>query len=239
MSIESAVADVLKTLRAAATKSGRSPESVTLVAVSKTKSIDEMRAYAEAARREGVRIVFGENYVQEIKEKRPQLPENSELHIIGPLQSNKVRDAALLCDVIESVHSLKVLGLVAKEAARLGKRQRILLQVNIGQDDNKSGFSVEALDEALEVCAAHSNTIQLEGLMTILPYDESPEASRPYFKAMAALRAELIARGKGDVFQNSTIALSMGMSHDFHIAIEEGADLVRVGTALFGERVYS
>ena len=203
MSIEAAAHEVLKALRAAAIKSGRAPASITLVAVSKTKSIDEMRAYAKVARREGLQIVFGENYVQEIKEKRPQLPEGSELHMIGPLQSNKVRDAVTLCDVIESVHSLKVLGLVAKEAARLGKRQRILLQVNIGKDENKSGFSVEALNEALEACAAQSNTIQLEGLMTILPYDDDPEAGRPHFKAMAVLRAELVSRGKVNAFHNS------------------------------------
>jgi PLP dependent protein len=234
--IQAAVVQVLSAIRAAAARAGRNPDSITLVAVSKTRSIEEMHSYAAAARREGVRIVFGENYVQEIKEKRLKLPESSELHVIGPLQGNKVRDAVLLGDVIESVHSLKVVGLVAKEAARVGKRQRILLQVNVGQDENKSGFSVETLHEALEACTLQSRHIQLEGLMTILPYQQNPEASRPYFKAMAALRAHLVSSGKATMFHDSRIALSMGMSDDFSIAIEEGADVVRVGTAIFGER---
>ncbi len=239
MAIDSAVAQVLKILRAAALGSGRPPQSISLVAVSKTKSLDEMRLYAQIASKEGIRVVFGENYLQEIKAKRRDLPAGSELHMIGPLQSNKIRDAVQLCDVIESVHSLKTLQLVAKEAARIQKRQRIMLQVNIGDDPNKSGFSVETLHEALALCASNTTHLQLEGLMTILPYEENPEASRPHYKAMSDLKSRLLTEGHATAFHNSSIALSMGMSDDFHIAIEEGADLVRVGTALFGERVYS
>jgi pyridoxal phosphate enzyme (YggS family) len=134
------------------------------------------------------------------------------------------------------VHSLKVLELVAKEAARINKRQRILLQVNIGADEKKSGFTPDELSEALSACERLANDISVEGLMTILPYDENPEASRPHFKAMAALRDRLIAEGRARIFQNTTILLSMGMSDDFDVAIEEGADVVRVGTAIFGER---
>lgn len=237
MAIEVAVAEVLKTLRAAAERAGRSPSSITLVAVSKTKSIEEMEAYATIASREGVPTVFGENYLQEIRAKRPQLPAGSELHMIGPLQSNKVRDAVQLCGVIESVHTLKTLELVAKEAARINKRQRVFLQVNIGEDSNKSGFSAQALREALSVCVARAADIQLEGLMTILPYEEEPEASRPFFRAMADLRKNLLLEGHAAAFHNGAITLSMGMSDDFDIAIEEGADVVRVGTALFGERL--
>ncbi len=237
MANEVAVAQVLKTLRAAAERSGRSPSSITLVAVSKTKSIEEMGAYAALASREGVPIVFGENYLQEIKAKRLHLPPGSELHMIGPLQSNKVRDAVQLCDVIESVHTLKTLQLVAKEAARINKRQRILLQVNIGEDPNKSGFTPDTLRDALGVCAAHPQELQLEGLMTMLPYEENPEASRPHFRALARLREQLHSERGTDAFHSGFIALSMGMSDDFHIAIEEGADIVRVGTALFGERL--
>jgi hypothetical protein len=215
---------------------GRNPGSVTLVAVSKTKTIEAMREYAVAAGRMALPVVFGENYLQEIKEKRPHVAADAELHMIGPLQSNKVRDAVGLCDVIESVHSLKVLELVAKEAARINKRQRILLQVNIGADEKKSGFTPDELSEALSACERLANDISVEGLMTILPYDENPEASRPHFKAMAALRDRLIAEGRARIFQNTTILLSMGMSDDFDVAIEEGADVVRVGTAIFGER---
>ncbi len=236
MAIEVAVAQVLKTLRAAAERASRTPASITLVAVSKTKSIEQMVAYATIAAREGMTAVFGENYLQEIKAKRPQLPQGSELHMIGPLQSNKIRDAVLLCDVIESVHTLKTLQLVIKEAARINKRQRILLQVNIGSDPNKSGFSPHELLEALSVCATNERDVQLEGLMTILPYEEEPEASRPHFKAMSELRNRLLSEGRAEAFHYGAIALSMGMSDDFHLAIEEGADIVRVGTALFGER---
>jgi hypothetical protein len=234
--IEAAVVQVLSTIRAAAAGVGRNPESITLVAVSKTRSVEEMRAYATFAARQGISVVFGENYLQEIKAKRSELPAGSEVHMIGPLQSNKIRDAVQLCDVIESVHTLKALQLAAKEAARIGKKQRIMLQVNIGRDPHKSGFSPEGVFEALEACATHSQDIQLEGLMTILPYAEDPEASRPHFRAMSDLRRQLLSEEHAKVFHNQSIVLSMGMSDDFRIAIEEGADLVRVGTALFGER---
>ena len=236
MSIEARLQEVRKRLQSAAGKVGRNPNSVTLVAVSKTKSIEAMREYSAIAGRLALPVVFGENYLQEIKEKRPHVAADAELHMIGPLQSNKVRDAVGLCDVIESVHSLKVLELVAKEAARINKRQRILLQVNIGADEKKSGFTPEGLLEALSVCEKLSNDICVEGLMTILPYDENPEASRPYFKAMAGLRTRLVGEGRAPVFHNDTILLSMGMSDDCDVAVEEGTDIVRVGTAIFGER---
>jgi len=236
VSIEARLNEVLHTLRAAASKVGRDATKITLVAVSKTKSVEMMREYAGAVGCASWPVVFGENYLQEIKEKQPQLPQGSELHMIGPLQSNKVRDAVRFCDVIESVHSLKILELIAKEAARISKRQRILLQINIGRDEKKSGFTQESLAEALTACEKLSSDLQVEGLMTILPYDEDPEASRPHFKAMAQLRDLVIAQGHGALFHNQTILLSMGMSDDFAVAIEEGADIVRVGTAIFGER---
>jgi pyridoxal phosphate enzyme (YggS family) len=237
VSFSERVALVVSKIRDAARNRGRDPREVTLVAVSKTKPIDQLHAYAVEASRHGVPVVFGENYLQEIKEKQPRLPDGSELHMIGPLQSNKVRDSVLFCDVIESVHSSRTIDLIAKEAARINKRQRILLQVNIGRDDNKSGFAPEAIDEALAQCQRSSAHLQVEGLMTILPYDENPEASRPHYQAMRALRDRLVAQGLDAAFHNKVILLSMGMSDDFTIAVEEGADIVRVGTALFGERI--
>ena len=236
MSIEARLKEVLQRLQNASTKAGRDPTRVTLVAVSKTKPIEAINEYAEAAIRLSLPIVFGENYLQEIKAKQPLLPAGSELHMIGPLQSNKARDAVRLCDVIESVHSLKVLQLLAEEAARINKRQRVLLQVNIGQDEKKSGFAPEDVVDALSACDKRSNELCVEGLMTILPYDENPEASRPYCKAMAELRTRLVAEGRARIFHNHTILLSMGMSDDFAVAIQEGADIIRVGTAIFGER---
>lgn len=236
MSIEARLKEVHQRLQTAATKIGRDSAHVTIVAVSKTKTIEAMREYAEAATRVALPVLFGENYLQEIKEKQPHLPAGSELHIIGPLQSNKVRDAVRLCDVIESVQSLKILELIAREAARIGKRQRVLLQVNIGQDEKKSGFTPDEIMDALSACERLSTELRVEGLMTILPYDENPEASRPHFKAMAELRTRLIAEGRARSFHNHKILLSMGMSDDFAVAIEEGADIVRIGTAIFGER---
>jgi pyridoxal phosphate enzyme (YggS family) len=236
VSLEALAVQVFAEIRAAAHRRGRSPGDITLVAVSKTKPIEVLLAYAGIADREGIPVVFGENYLQEIKEKHPRLPEGSELHMIGPLQSNKVRDSVLLCDVIESVHASKTIDLIAKEAARINKKQRILLQVNIGRDENKSGFTPEAVSDAVVQCQNLSSHLQLEGLMTILPYEENPEASRPHFRAMAELRARLVTEGLQNSFCNNTILLSMGMSDDFHVALEEGADIIRVGTALFGER---
>lgn len=236
MSIERTVCDVRGRIQMAAQGLGREPKTVTLVAVSKTHPLTVLKEYERVALERGESVVFGENYLQEIKAKRPEISPTSEMHMIGPLQSNKVRDAVALCDVIQSVHSLKVLGLIAKEAAKIGKRQRILLQVNIGEDDAKSGFSEAGLEEALAEVEVFREHLQLEGLMTILPYDEDPEKSRPHFQKMSRLRQNLQRQGHASAFQEGRILLSMGMSNDFVVAIEEGADVVRVGTALFGER---
>jgi pyridoxal phosphate enzyme (YggS family) len=236
MSIEQTVRDVRSQIQLAAQGVGRDPNSVTLVAVSKTQPLSELKEYERVALDRGESVVFGENYLQEIKAKRSEILPSSELHMIGPLQSNKVRDAVSFCDVIESVHSLKVLGLIAKEAAKINKLQRILLQVNIGLDDAKSGFSEAELEEALAVVELSREHLQLEGLMTILPYDEDPEKSRPHFQKMSRLRQALEQQGRAVLFHEGRILLSMGMSNDFEIAIVEGADFVRVGTALFGER---
>lgn len=227
---------VASALTQAAKRAGRSPASITLVAVSKKQSTESMRAYAAAANARGIPVVFGESYVQEFKTKHHELGDVGLFHLIGPLQSNKIKDAVMCADVIESVHSHKVFDAIAKEAAALGKRQSIFLQVNIGQDPNKSGFTAE---EILEICAAAaplSHHISLLGLMTITPYYEVAEDARGDFRAMRELRQRLVASGADAHFEGRMIALSMGMSSDFEIAIEEGADLVRVGTALFGER---
>ena len=227
---------VATSLRRAAERAERSPTSITLVAVSKKQSTESMRAYAVAANAKGIPVVFGENYVQEFKAKRQELGELGQFHLIGPLQSNKIKDAVRYADVIESVHSRRVFDVVAKEASALGKRQAIFLQVNIGKDPNKSGFLAEEMPEICQVAARLSQHVCLLGLMTITPYYEVAEDARGDFRAMNELRQRLVVSGADQCFENRTIALSMGMSSDFEIAIEEGADLVRVGTALFGER---
>jgi hypothetical protein len=199
-----------------------------------------MQELAREARALGQRVLFGENYVREVKEKKTALdliPEKyDELHLQGPLQSNKVRDAVMLFDLIQSVHSLKVLKLIATEAARIGKRQRIMLQVNISNDPAKSGFTEESIIEGITSASQHSESLVLEGLMTITAFFEDPEEARGDFARMSRLRERLIASGCGAHFSHGAIKLSMGMSADFSVAIEEGADIVRVGTALFGER---
>jgi pyridoxal phosphate enzyme (YggS family) len=195
-----------------------------------------MREYVAAAQAKGVRIVFGENYVQEIKAKRAELGAAVELHLIGPLQSNKIRDAVALADVIQSVHSQAVLDGIAKEALRQGKRQRVFLQVNIGNDPAKSGFRADELPSVFDSLSIHQSCIEAVGLMTITPYYDEAAHVRPDFQKMAGLRSSLCSQGFAKLFTDSSIFLSMGMSGDFDIAIEEGADFVRVGTALFGER---
>jgi pyridoxal phosphate enzyme (YggS family) len=199
-----------------------------------------MQELAREARAQGQRVLFGENYVREVREKKTALdliPEKyDELQLQGPLQSNKVREAVALFDLIQSVHSLKVLTLIASEAARIGKRQRIMLQVNISNDLAKSGFTEETVVEGITSASQHAESIALEGLMTITAFYEDPEGARGDFLRMNKLRQRLIEAGFAQHFAHSSIKLSMGMSADFSIAIEEGADLVRVGTALFGER---
>jgi pyridoxal phosphate enzyme (YggS family) len=210
--------------------------AVTYVAVTKTRTSEEMNSYARAARAEGIPVIFGESYVQEFREKAAGLVDYDEIHLIGPLQSNKIREAVANFDLIQSVHSEKALRLIAREAARLGKRQRILLQVNIGKDPRKSGFMAHDIGHILEIVKEHSAVLQLEGLMTITPFYDLPEEARQDYRAMQALRNEVQQSGWISLFFHERILLSMGMSGDFAVAIEEGADFVRIGTALFGER---
>lgn len=236
MTIDNKLGDLIVEMQRAAHKNARDPQGLMLVAVSKTHPIEVLREYEAAAQQRGLRVVFGENYLQEIKAKKALLLPTSEIHMIGPLQSNKVRDAVALCDVIQSGHSLKILGLIAKEAARIGKRQRVFLQVNIGEDAAKSGFLEREMDEVLAAVEVETGALQLEGLMTILPYNDDPEKGRMYYRRLTQLRHSLELRGLTRMFHKGWVLLSMGMSNDFGVAIEEGADLVRVGTALFGER---
>jgi pyridoxal phosphate enzyme (YggS family) len=236
MSVRENLAVVLASIKQAAHSAQRQAEGITLVAVSKKKPTVLMREYIEAAQEQGIRVVFGENYVQELKQKRAELGEGVELHLIGPLQSNKIRDAVKFADVIQSVHSMAVLEEIVREAQARAKRQRIFLQVNIGNDPAKSGWTAGDIPEVLKCIPGYSDSIDVVGLMTITPWYDQPELARPEFMKMSQLRADLIRQGYAHHFADSHIYLSMGMSADFDIAIAEGADYVRVGTALFGER---
>jgi pyridoxal phosphate enzyme (YggS family) len=203
----------------AESEAGRDPGAVSLVAVSKTFEADAIRPVIEAGQR-----VFGENRVQEAQGKWPALKEefpDLELHLIGPLQSNKAREAVALFDVIESVDREKIARELAKEMEKQGKRPRLYVQVNTGLEQQKAGINPRETVAFVERCR-HEHGLEIEGLMCIPPLDENPG---PHFALL-----EKLAREAG------VVKLSMGMSGDYETAIAFGATSVRVGSAIFGER---
>jgi PLP dependent protein len=216
---------VRQQITAAEKTSGRKPGSTALVAVSKTHSAERVRALVDEGQ-----LVFGENRVQEAKEKIPQLPSRLEWHLIGHLQSNKVRVALPLFSWIHSVDSLDLAADLDRIANDLGLFPRVLLQVNVAGEASKFGFSPAKLRSELDHLLGFPR-LQIHGLMTIPPLATDPENSRRYFIALRKLRDELSAESGVPLDQ-----LSMGMSNDFTVAIEEGATMVRIGTALFGPR---
>jgi PLP dependent protein len=218
------LARVRDRIAGAARRSGREPEAVTLIAVSKTMPPDAVREAVAA----GVRIL-GENRVQEAREKIAACPGMAAWHLIGHLQTNKARLAVDLFDCIHSLDSLKLAEELQRHAQSLGKRMRCLVQVNIGAEIQKSGAAAVEIRELLTQVRAFPN-LQLDGLMAIPPFLEDPEAVRPYFRRLRELRDALA----GDGLLGAD--LSMGMTGDFEMAIEEGATLVRIGTAIFGGR---
>jgi PLP dependent protein len=212
----------------AAEKAGRNPDAVRLVAVSKT---NPAAAIAEACR--AGQVIFGENYVQELVAKAGELPQVC-WHFIGHLQSNKVRQIAGLVQMIHSVDRSSLAHEINRQWSMLGKSCDILIQVNISREATKSGTTREELMELVREAAALPH-VRVKGLMTMPPFFDDPEAARPYFKALRELAVEVEAAGIPGVEMKE---LSMGMSGDFEAAIAEGATLVRVGSALFGEREY-
>jgi pyridoxal phosphate enzyme (YggS family) len=213
----------------AALKAGRDPAEVRLVAVSKTKPA---AAIAEAFR--CGQTVFGENYVQELVAKAAELPKEISWHFIGNLQSNKVRQIAGLVDMIHSVDRISLAREIDRQWGMLGKSCEILIEVNISCEATKGGTSCDELMQLVSEAAALPN-LRIKGLMTMPPFFDDPEAARPYFSALRELAREVAAAGIAGVEMRE---LSMGMSGDFEAAIGEGATLVRVGSALFGEREY-
>ncbi len=223
-------ADVLARIAAACTRAGRSPADVTLVAVSKTVEPARLRDAVAAGL-----TLLGENRVQEGAAKAATVP-GARWHLVGPLQSNKARRAVEVYEAIQSVESVALaerLDRLSREIRAAGPADRypILLQVNVDDDPAKAGFEPEALPEALDRLAA-LDALDVRGLMTIGRLVEGAEAARPTFVGLRELAARL--RGSGRVTLGPE--LSMGMSDDFEVAIEEGATIVRVGRALFGER---
>jgi PLP dependent protein len=211
---------------AAAQRAGRRPEDVTILAVSKTFPAPVVReAYDDSLR------AFGENYIQEALAKMDELPADVEWHMVGHLQSNKARQAAGRFALIHSLDSIHLGQELAKQAGKRGARQKALLQVNIADEDSKFGFEpAQVADATAEL--AELEHLELRGLMTIGPLVKDPEDIRWVFKELRGLRDKVQAQFPG----LSLGELSMGMTGDFETAIEEGATLIRVGRAIFGER---
>ena len=212
-------------IAAACARAGRAPETVTLLAVSKTHP-PEMIAAAVACGQ----WHFGENKIQEAKAKIPLCPGRARWHFIGHLQSNKVRDAVALFEMIQGVDSLAIAREISKRAEQAAKTMPVLLEVNVAGEASKFGYPpAQLLAELTELNALPK--IEIHGLMAIPPYTPVPEKARPYFRRLRELKTECEA-----ILGAPLPELSMGMSGDFEVAIEEGATMVRVGTALFGER---
>lgn len=219
------LAQVRERMADAARRSGRTAEQIELVAVSKTHAAEKIREAIEAGQ-----LLFGESRVQEARAKIPLLPSRLRWHFIGHLQKNKIRHALPLFELFHGIDSLLLAQEMERIAGEEGMRPRILLEVNVAGEASKHGFSPEALRRDLEA-ALSLGRLTIEGLMTLPPLSPEAEASRQYFVALRELRDRLEAE-----FDVRLPQLSMGMSGDFSIAIEEGATLVRVGTAIFGER---
>jgi len=210
---------------AACARVRRDPSSVTLVAVSKGQPPDAVRAAAEAGQ-----LVFGENRVQEAKAKIGQCPGHARWHMIGHLQSNKARDAVHFFEMIESIDSLVLAAEVNKWAEKTAKTMRVLLEVNVAGESSKFGYNgARLLEEFLQINAL--SKIEIHGLMTVAPWAQEAEKVRPVFRRLRELKEECEQKLGAPLPH-----LSMGMSGDFEVAIEEGATMVRIGTALFGPR---
>ena len=218
---------VRERIEKAARRVGRDPADVMLVAVSKRIDLQKIEEVVSAGA-----SVLGENYVQEAKQKIEKLGRQVQWHMIGHLQTNKVKLAVNLFDMIETVDRIEVAREINKRGIELGKKISALIQVNISQESTKSGIEKERVVSLASEISGLTH-IKVKGLMTMPPYFTDPEETRPYFKSLRELRDEIERERLQHI---SMEELSMGMSHDFETAIEEGATIVRVGTAIFGER---
>jgi pyridoxal phosphate enzyme (YggS family) len=222
------IAKVQERIAAACARAGRKPQEVRLIAISKTFPAELIRRAHEAGLRE-----FGENRVQEAEAKRPALSDlNITWHLVGHLQTNKAKPARELVQWIHSVDSLRLAEKLDKVAASRGAKLPVLIEVNLGGEAAKAGAESSAV-AGLADELSRLETLELCGLMVIPPFLEEAEMVRPYFRRLRELAKDIAAR---DVPNVSMQELSMGMSHDFEVAIEEGATMVRIGTAIFGPR---
>jgi pyridoxal phosphate enzyme (YggS family) len=232
MSISVNIASIHERIAAAARRTGRNPKEIVLMAVSKTHPPERIREAYEA----GLRL-FGENRVQEFASKVVTLQNlpDAEWHMIGHLQTNKAGKTVESFNAVDSVDSLKLAEKLDTAAHALGKKLSVLIEINVGGEAAKSGIAPDSptLDELL-IAAPRLESLQFRGLMTVPPFTDDPQAARAYFRKLRELRDNIVARKLSSV---SMDVLSMGMSHDFEVAIEEGATCVRVGTGIFGERI--
>lgn len=231
MSIDENIARVRARIAAAAARVRRRPEEITLMAVSKTVEPERIReAYAAGLR------VFGENRVQEFEDKASALAdlEEAEWHLIGHLQSNKAKKATELFSAVDSIDSLHLAEKLNQAAGQAGKTLHVLIEIKVGEEASKAGIPAGSpeLDSLLNGMA-RLDRLQVRGLMTVPPFTEDPEGARMYFRLLRDVRERIAARRLPRIEMD---VLSMGMSHDFEVAIEEGSTCVRVGTAIFGAR---
>ena len=222
--------EVLNKIEAACRRAGRNPEDITLVAVSKTKPLSDIEELIPAGQ-----LDFGENYVQELVEKYRNVSVPVRWHMIGHLQTNKVKQIIDKTVLIHSVDSLHLAERIEKEAARREIRADILIQVNIAEEETKYGISDEELFALVRSIAGLPH-VHVRGLMTSAPYVTDPEKNRCYFAKLHKLFVDIRDKNIDNVDMDF---LSMGMTNDYEVAIEEGANMVRVGTGIFGERDYS
>ena len=225
--IKENIQHVRERIKTAAIRAGREPDSVKLVAVSKRKSVELIRDAVNCGQ-----LIFGENYLQESKEKISILGRNLTWHFIGHLQTNKAKAAAELFQVIETVDRLKLANGLEKHLAALNRTMDILVQVNVGREPQKGGVLPEDAEKLIRDISQCSH-LKVKGLMAMPPFLDS-EAVRPFFREVRQIGKDLAA--KGLLGRHGPLELSMGMTGDFEVAIEEGATSVRVGTALFGPR---
>lgn len=222
-------ADVQARVADAARSCGRSPDEVTLIAISKTHPASLIKELVELGATD-----LGENRVQEAEGKIPEVGRTSaRWHLVGHLQANKARRAVNLFDVIHSLDSIDLAKRLDRLCAEIGRESLpLLIQLDLGHEETKSGLDVEELPQLTEA-VLQLERLELIGLMTLPPFGDDPELARPYFRRLRELRDQLASEG---AFGDRKGELSMGMTHDFQVAIEEGATMVRVGTAIFGER---
>ena len=223
--VTQALAQVRENIARAAARAGHRPEDVELIAISKTHPPEAVHQVADTGQ-----ALFGESRVQEAKAKIPLLPGRLRWHFIGHLQKNKIRAALPMFELFHSVDSLDTARQFQRIAEEDGLRPRVLLEVNVAGESSKFGFSPDALRREAEDLLA-LDRLEITGLMTMAPFAPEPEKARPFFRELRGLRDELEQRTGGGLPQ-----LSMGMSGDYEVAVEEGATLVRVGSAIFGTR---